>query len=88
LGRTDRNRIFALYSAWNFHVTPLASHAPERTGWPFQQFGKQGIAAGMLLMAIVFILFGLVGMLRSALRLRAVRKGRMPLPQTTSQRTG
>jgi hypothetical protein len=78
---------FALYSAWHSHVTPLASGAPERTGWLFQQFGEQGIAVAMLLVAIVFILFGLVGMLRSARRLRAVRKGRIPLPQTASQRT-
>jgi hypothetical protein len=80
---------FVLYSAWHFHVTPLAAHAPERTGWLFQQFGEQGIAVGMLLMAIVFILIGLVGMLRRARRLRAVRKAGIvaALPRTASQRT-
>lgn len=79
---------FALYSAWHFHATPLAPHAPERTGWLFQQFGEQGIAVGMLLMAIAFILIGLVGMLRWR-RFRAVRKARLitALPRTASQRT-
>jgi hypothetical protein len=61
---------FALYSAWHFQITPPASDTPERTGWLFQRFGEQGIAVGMLLMAIVFILIGLVGMLRWARRLR------------------
>jgi hypothetical protein len=53
--------LFALYGAWQLH--------PERTGWLFQQFGQQGIAVGMLLMAIVFTLIGVVGMLRWARRL-------------------
>jgi hypothetical protein len=58
--------LFALYGAWHFHITPLDSNAPERTGWLFQQFGQQGIAVGMLLMAIVFTPIGVVGMLRWA----------------------
>jgi hypothetical protein len=56
--------LFALYGAWHFYVTPLDPNAPERSGWLFQQFGQQGIAVGMLLMAIVFTLIGVVGMLR------------------------
>jgi hypothetical protein len=68
---------FALYGAWHFHVMPLAPHAPERTGWLFQQFGQQGVAVGTLFMAIVFIVIGLVGMLRSTHRLRAVREARI-----------
>jgi hypothetical protein len=56
--------VLALYSAWHIHVTPLEPHAPERTGWLFQQLGQQGVAAGTLLMAIVFILVGVIGMLR------------------------
>jgi hypothetical protein len=56
--------LFALYGAWNFYVTALDPNAPERSGWLFQQFGQQGIAVGMLLMAIVFTLIGVVGMLR------------------------
>jgi hypothetical protein len=56
--------LFALYRAWHFHVTPLDPSAPERTGWLFQRFGQQGIAVGMLLMAIVFAVIGVIGMLR------------------------
>jgi heme/copper-type cytochrome/quinol oxidase subunit 1 len=63
---------FALYSAWRSHVTHLAPDAPERSGWLFQQLGEQGIVVGTLLMAVVFILIGLVGMSRRARRLRAV----------------
>jgi hypothetical protein len=68
---------FALYGAWHFYVTPLAPHAPERTGWLFRQFGQQGIAVGMLLIAIAFILIGLVGMRSLAARLRALRDTRI-----------
>jgi len=64
---------FALYGAWHMHVTPLAPDAPERTGWLFQQFGQQGVAVGMLLMAIVFILVGLFGLLRLGRRPKAIR---------------
>lgn len=80
---------FALSIAWHLHVTPLAPHAPERTGWLFQQFGQQGVTVGTLLMAIVFILIGLFGMLRWARRLTAVRKAHIfsASPQAVSQRT-
>jgi hypothetical protein len=65
--------LFALFGAWHLHVTPLAPDAPERTGWLFQQFGQQGVAVGMFIIAIVFTLIGLVGMLRWGRRLRARR---------------
>ena len=65
--------LFALYGAWHMHVTPLAPDAPERTGWLFQQFGQQGVAVGMLLMAIVFILVGLIGLRRLGRRPKAIR---------------
>jgi hypothetical protein len=80
---------FALYGAWHFHVTSLTPHAPERTGWLFRQFGQQGIAVGMLLMAIVFILIGLIGMLHWARRLRAAGEARIfaASPRASSRRT-
>ena len=65
--------LFALYGAWHLHVTPLAPNAPERTGWLFQQFGQQGVAVGMLLMALAFILIGIAGILRLVSRPRARR---------------
>jgi hypothetical protein len=68
--------LLALYSAWQIHVVPLAPHAPERAGWLFQRFGQQGVAAGTLLMAIVFMLIGVLGMLRLPRRLRTVRQAR------------
>jgi hypothetical protein len=65
--------LFALYGAWHLYVTPLAPDAPERTGWLFQQFGQQGVAVGMFLMAIVFILIGIAGILRLVSRRRVRR---------------
>jgi hypothetical protein len=78
---------FALYGAWHSYVTPLARDAPERTGWLFQHFGQQGLAAGMLLIATVCILIGLGGILRTPRRLRALREARMVAasPRATSQ---
>jgi hypothetical protein len=67
---------FSLYGAWHLHVTPLSAHAPERTGWLFQQFGQQGVAAGMLIMAIACIVIGLLGIVRLPRRLRALREAR------------
>src|SRR5260370_12314839 len=64
----------ALYGAWHPHVTPLAPDAPERTGWLFQQFGNQGVTVGMLLMAIVFIVIGVVGTARWVRQLGSFRR--------------
>jgi hypothetical protein len=80
--------LFALYGAWHLHVTPLAPDAPERTGWLFQQFGNQGVTLGMLLMAIVFIVIGVVGTARWVCRLGPFRRAH-PLaasPQPAVQR--
>jgi hypothetical protein len=78
--------LLALYSAWQIHVAPLAPHAPARAGWLFQQFGQQGVAAGSLLMAVVFILIGVLGMLRLPRRLSTLRQARTVAasPRTTS----
>jgi hypothetical protein len=71
-----------------FSCHPSGTGCAERSGWLFQQLGEQGIVVGTLLMSIVFILIGLVGMLRWARRLRTVREARISaaMSRAASQR--